>query len=66
MKVLESSVGQSIGGGFLRVGLAPEPRVSGEGKPRVAPSQIPQASSRSWMYSAAVESPKDPFARWLR
>ena len=66
MKELESSMGKSIGGGFLPVGLAPEPRFSGEGSPRVAPSQIPQAVSRSWLYGVAVGRPTVPIAIWLR
>jgi len=66
MKELEASVGKSIGGGFSPVGLAPEPRVSGEGSPRVAPTQIPQALSRFWIYGVAVGRPTVPIAVWLR
>lgn len=51
MKELEFSVGGSIGGGYLLVGLAPEPRFTGEGNPRPAPVQIPQMSVRPWMFA---------------
>ncbi len=51
MKELEFSVGRSIGGGFLLVGLAPEPRITGEGSPRLAPLQNPQISIRPWVFA---------------
>lgn len=65
MKELELSTARSIGGGFLLVGLAPEPRFSGEGNPRVAPRQIPQFSVRPWAvaYAGGFE---DPMAILLR
>ena len=66
MKELESSMGKSIGGGFLPVRLAPEPRFSGEGNPRVASLQIPQASSRFSIYGVAVGRPTVPIAIRLR
>ena len=66
MKELGSSMGKSIGGGILPVRLASEPRFSGEGSPRVAPSQIPQAASRFWLYGVAVGRPTVPIAVWLR
>lgn len=45
MKELEFSIGRNIGGGLLLVGLAPEPRFTGEGNPRIAPRQVPPVFS---------------------
>lgn len=53
MKELEFSIGRNIGGGLLLVGLAPEPRFTGEGNPRIAPRQVPQFSVRPWTFAYA-------------
>jgi|GEM_PF-3113719 len=56
MKLLETSLGREIGGGFFQFGLAPEPRFSGEGNPRVAPSQIPPMQIRPSNFTLAVSA----------
>ncbi len=65
MKELESTLGSAVGGGFFLVGLAPEPRVSGEGSPRVAPTQIARIAPRPWMFAVMAGSSIDPSRVWL-
>ena len=66
MKELESSLGGAVGGGFFLVGLAPEPRFSGEGSPRVAPAQISRIAPRPRMFTVMAGSSIDPGRVWLR